>query len=229
MAGATGSAPRMGPCSDFTDWDQVESCCAGLVALDSDEQAVLLEVGTLVVYGITGGRYQGQCTRILNPCRPACVRSGCCRCPTRARLDLGPQPIWGAFVTVDAVDVEVTIEDWRWVVRSDGLPWPTCEQVWTVEYTYGWPVPADIAMATARLVCEFAKQCQGKDCALDPRTTSYSREGVTVQIADPNQMIGDGKTGIPFVDLILSNPQHRIGGGLVDLAADPGYVTTWPV
>lgn len=221
MAGATGEAPVFGPCSAYADWSDVVSCCGGVQVDDEDEQALWLAVATETIWGITGGKYAGQCVRLFSPCRPACVAHDSCSCggPAKARLDLGPVPVWGAFVTVEGENVPITIEDWRWLVRQDDNPWPSClVEEWTVEYTYGWPVPTSIRMATARLACEYAKQCQGLPCGLDPRTTSYTREGLTVQIADPSDLVASGKTGIPFVDQILSNPMHQRGGQLVDLA-----------
>lgn len=231
MAGATGEGPTFGPCSAYATWEDVESC-SGCPDVAEEDREIWLAVATEVVYGITDGKYSGQCTRSFTPCRPGCVAVARCSCggPAKARLDLGPVPVWGAFVTVDDVEIEVSIEDWRWLIREDGEPWPSCTQAddWSVEYTYGWPVPTGIRMATARLACEYAKQCAGEDCALDPRTTSYSREGVTVQIADPSVMISERRTGIPFVDQILGNPMHRRGGQLVDLASEPGGGTSWP-
>jgi hypothetical protein len=231
MAGATGEAPTFGPCSAYADWDDVERC-GSCPDVDAEERAFLLAVATEIVYGITDGKYLGQCVRSFTPCRPGCVAVARCSCggPAKARLDLGPEPVWGAFVTVDGVEIEVSIEDWRYLIREDGEPWPSCVQAsnWNVEVTVGWPIPSSITMATARLTCEMAKQCNGDDCALDPRTTSYTREGVTVQIADPALMIAARRTGIPAVDLILGNPMHRIGGQLVDLAAERGGGTSWP-
>lgn len=229
MAGATGEAPVFGPCSAYAAWSDVESCSCGVTVDDPDEQALWLALATETVWGITGGKYSGQCVRIFTPCRPACVSADFCRCPSKARLDLGPVPVWGAFVTVDGEEIEVSIEDWRYLVREDGLAWPSCTVDWTVEITAGWPIPTGIRMATARLACEYAKQCAGEACDLPPGTSGYTREGLTVQIVDPADLIAAGKTGIKFVDDILANPMHKIGGQLVDLAnAGPGYSTSWP-
>lgn len=231
MAGATGSGPTFGPCSAYASWNDVDACHCDATVDDEAEQQLWLDIATEVIYGLTGGKYSGQCVRSFTPCRPACVTSCSCTCgPAKARLDLGLIPVWGAFVTIDGEPIEVTIEDWRWLIREDGLRWPICtDGDWLIEYTYGWPVPAGITMATARLACEYAKQCAGQPCGLDPRTTSYTREGLTVQIADPQVMLDKGLTGIPFVDAILGNPMHRRGGQIVDLAAAPaGFSTSWP-
>lgn len=231
MAGATGTAPTFGPCSAYATWDDVKACCGGNKVDDDDldGQDLWLAIATEVVYGITDGKYSGQCVRSFVPCRPGCVSVGVCGCSPKARLDLGPVPVWGAFVTVDDVEIEVSIEDWRYLVREDGLDWPSCTADWFVEYTFGWPVPAGIRMATARLACEYAKQCAGLPCALPATTRSYTREGITVEVSDPGGMIRDRSTGIKFVDDILGNPMHRLGGQLVDLAnAGLGGSTSWP-
>lgn len=232
MAGATGSGPIIGPCSTYADWSDVERCCGGVTIDDEDDQALWLGLATEIVWGLTGGRYPGQCVRSFTPCRPACVSMGFCSCggPAKARLDLGTIPVWGAFATIDDVAIEVSIEDFRWLVREDGDPWPTCTGgSWIVEYTYGWPVPTSIRMATAVLACHYAKVCPGAACALPDGTVGYSREGLTVTIADPAAIVASGSTGVDFVDRILANPMHKRGGVLVDLAdAGLGPRTTWP-
>lgn len=232
MAGATGEAPVFGPCSSYADWDDVVACCNGVQVDDEADQQLWLAVATETIWGLTGGKYAGQCVRLFNPCRPACVALDRCSCGGRAKamLDLGPVPVWGAFVTIDGEEVAVHIEDWRFLVRDDADSWPSClAEDWTVEITTGWPIPTSIRMATARLACEYAKQCAGLPCGLDPRTTSYTREGMTVQIADPEVIVANGRTGIPFVDQILANPMHKRGGQLVDLAnAGFGPSTSWP-
>lgn len=228
MAGETGSYPQVGPCSFFATWAQVLGCCGGLTPVETAMQDVFLEAATLAVYGLTKQKYQGQCSRTIYPCQPRCVRDSCCYCPQRVSFDLGTPPVWWAQVIIDGVEIPVHVEDYQYVVRDDGvLYWPTCEHDWLFNITWGWPIPMDLQLATARLACEMAKQCAGLDCALDPRTTSYSREGVSVTIADPYSMVANGKTGVPFVDAILYNPMHQRSGGIVDLAANVGHTTTW--
>lgn len=226
--GETGSFPQVGPCSFYATWDQVAACGGGVPPVEVPTQQVLLEAATLTMYGLTKQKYTGQCTRLLYPCQPRCVIDNCCTCPQRVSFDLGTVPVWHAAVMIDGDQIPVRIDDYRYVVRTDGIGyWPTCEHDWSIVYTWGWPIPMDIQLATARLSGEMAKQCAGLDCALDPRTTSYSREGVTVQIADPQSMVNSGRTGIPFVDAIIGNPMHQRSGGIVDLAAAVGYTTTW--
>jgi hypothetical protein len=230
MAGATGSAPVFGPCSAYATWDDVERCgCGGPTVDDVDEQDLFLALATEVVWGLTYGRFAGQCVRSFTPCRPACIALDRCRCPAKARIDLGPVPVWGAFVTLDDVEIEVSIENWRFLVREDGLEWPHCtDGVLVVEVTSGWPIPVMLTMATARLACEYAKQCAGQSCALPPKTRSFSREGLTVEVSDPAAMVAAGSTGVEFVDLILSNPMLKPGGQLVDVANEGNPSTSWP-
>jgi hypothetical protein len=226
--GDTGSFPQAGPCSFYATWDQVLGCCNNLQPVEDAMRDVFLDAATMVVYGLTKQKYIGQCSRTMFPCQPGCIADNCCTCSQRVRFDLGTTPVWWAQVIADGVEIPIHIEDFRYLVRDDEhLWWPTCQVAWSIQYTFGWPVPMDIQLATARLACEMAKQCAGQDCALDPRTTSYSREGVSVTIADPASMISSGKTGIPFVDMIIGNPLHQRSGGIVDLAADVGYSTTW--
>lgn len=231
MAGATGSGPIFGPCSTYADWADVEVCCGGVTVDDDETQQLWLSLATEIVWGLTGGRYVGQCVRSFSPCRPACIVADHCSCGgvAKAKLDLGPVPVWGAFVTIDEVEIEVSIEDFRYLVREDGEQWPRCTAGWVVEYTYGWPVPTAIRMATAALACHYAKQCQGEACGLPDGSVGYTREGITVTIADPEKIVAAGATGVDFVDRILGNPIFKPGGALVDLAdVGLGSTTTWP-
>lgn len=231
----TGVGPTWGPCEPYTTWDEVVACGTA-PTIDDVIQGIVIDVATEIVYGLTGGRWSGECTRTVAPC----WRNRCwcdpCRCgSTRARVDLGTIPVWGVDnVTIDDETLDNTagvayrVEDWRWLVRVDGEPWPTCQGDWTVTYQYGYPVPASVRRATSLLALEEAKLCAGQDCALSPRAVSYTREGMSVQLATPNDIIAQGFTGVPLVDLILGSLGGKGGGGaLFDMAGGASPVASW--
>lgn len=122
------------------------------------------------------------------------------------------------------------VDDWQWLVRQGpnldsepitatdgGLPRsndynypvtgplvPTGDQVvWEVTYLWGRGVPAVLQRAAGQLACEWAKSCIGAACMLPQRVTSIARQGVTVSLADIDQLLQNGLTGLGNVDSII--------------------------
>lgn len=124
-------------------------------------------------------------------------------------------------VTVDGADIDP--DSWavegNWLIRATGT-WPSqnlsappgTPGTWTVTYGRGIEPPAGAGRHVARLAREFLLSCTdpGK-CALPRNTTQIQRQGVTVQMADPQAIIDAGGTGIPEIDLWVRaiNP-HRL-------------------
>lgn len=75
---------------------------------------------------------------------------------------------------------------------------------WAVEYLRGTPPPAGAALAVGQLAQEFWNICSGGKCRLPKRTQSISRQGVTITRADPTDIIAQGYTGLPEIDLWIS-------------------------
>lgn len=221
----TFTAPLTGPCEPYTTWDDI-TACGTTPDIETELQDLIVEVASETVWGLLGERYSGACERTVMPCwRGAC---GCypCGCSPVTRMDLGVIPVWGvSSIVIDDVEVDnmdglaYRVEDWRWLVWTDGPEWPRCQGDWFITYTYGMPIPARARRIAALLGLEFAKQCAGADCGLDAQTTSYSREGVTVQLAAPGDIIAQGFTGIRTIDLLLASLGGRgHGGGLFDVS-----------
>lgn len=222
----TFTAPRVGPCEPYTTWEAITACPGVSIDLETDLQDLIVELASETVWGLLGERFTGGCERTVMPCWS--YPCGCvpCGCSAVRRLDLGALPVWGVSdVTIDGESVDNTlgvayrVEDWRYLVWLGGPDWPRCQGGWEVTYTYGTPIPVRAQRAAALLGAEFAKQCAGLACGLDPQTTSYSREGVTVQLSAPADMIASGTTGIVGIDLLLGSLGGRgHGGGLFDVS-----------
>lgn len=116
--------------------------------------------------------------------------------------------------------VSVTIDGapftaWRllrsgWIERTDGNGWRLCDDSTTIVYTYGEAPPAGGRDSAVELGVELAKARLNLDsCRLPLRTTTVTRQGVTMTIIDPQEFMEKGKTGLTGVDLWLSavNPQ----------------------
>jgi hypothetical protein len=98
-----------------------------------------------------------------------------------------------------------------WVTRLDGRSWNTCMDTTTITYTYGEPPPGGGVDAAVELGIELAAYGRGEQCAWPRTVTSVSRQGLSMEIANPLDFIADGRTGLPGVDMWLGavNPQAR--------------------
>lgn len=149
--------------------------------------------------------------------------AGCCCRPECAVVLRGPV----ASVTEVLVDgVVVPSSDYRvdvtqgtyWLVRLDGVCWPTCQDfqaaedaagAFVVSYERGRELPEALEVAAAILACEYAKGMTGGVCRLPSKMTRLSRQGVEVEVEPPAPE--DGKTGIREVDDVVAvlNPSRR--------------------
>lgn len=124
-------------------------------------------------------------------------------------------------VTVDGVVVDPSAYrlDGDRLVRQDGNSWPIAQDLskplgqvntWSVTYTRGKPVPAEVNLATGVYACQVAKARAGGTCVLPNRVTSITRQGVSVQMINLSDVIDKGMTGVSDVDMIIAavNPYH---------------------
>ncbi len=107
-----------------------------------------------------------------------------------------------------------------WLTRSqDGDTWDTCTGTTVVRYTFGEPPPAGGRDAAVTLAVELAKDLYGVGgkCRLPKATTSVNRQGVNIELSDPQVYLDKGRTGLPSVDLwlVAVNPQARAQRGRV--------------
>jgi hypothetical protein len=153
----------------------------------------------------------------------ACGGPCSCRATHQAYLDGPVAEIIEVKVDGVVLDPAAYRLDWGGgpvLVRIDGLGWPECQDMdlsddepdtWSVQYRPGAPLPRIGEIAAGELACEFAKACAGDNgCALPSQLISMSRNGIDVQMADPNTMLENGFTGLPNVDLFIKavNPNH---------------------
>lgn len=155
-----------------------------------------------------------------------CVCNGGCSCRADCEVVLpGPVSVIDA-VTVDGIVLDSSsyrLDLYRGLavlVRTDGECWPECQDMgldidevgsFAVTYQRGKPVPRAGQLAAGLLAAEFAKACAGADCALPQQLASLSRNGVEVQVVDPQSLLDNGLTGISQVDLWIRavNPYSR--------------------
>jgi hypothetical protein len=152
-----------------------------------------------------------------------CGCVGECSCRASQEVPL-PTPAAGVDeVMVDGVvlaPATYRLDNGRILVRIDGDAWPQCQDMdlangevgaFAVTYRPGEELPAAGRIAAGKLACEFAKACTGAgDCQLPGQLQSLSRNGVQVEMVDPSEVLGDGVTGVPEVDLWIRsvNPKR---------------------
>ncbi|MFJ9029814.1 hypothetical protein ACIRQP_15025 [Streptomyces sp. NPDC102274] len=153
-----------------------------------------------------------------------CTCAGTCSC--RARCEV---PLPGPVEAVDEVRVDglvldpsaYRVDNGSLLVRTDGECWPQCQDMglpvtaegaFAVTYRRGLPLPPAGQIAAGELACEFAKACAGdSSCALPQQLQSLSRQGINVQVVDPQAVLSEGMTGIANVDLWIRsvNPSGK--------------------
>lgn len=157
--------------------------------------------------------------------RNALVGGNCCR------ILLAQTPVAEVVsVTVDgtvlaAEDFDVVRKTW---LRSRASCWSTssdCDDPpVVVEYIAGAGFPPGTALAVGEVACELLAGWSGGPCKLPSRAISVSRQGVTVQMADPSEFVDNGLLGLPIADAWVRavNPNKLIKSSRVyspDLAA----------
>jgi hypothetical protein len=128
-------------------------------------------------------------------------------------VKLPRSPVTGiTSVTVDGSPFAA----WRllptgWLERTDGKPWQVCDGDTEIVYTFGMPPPAGGRDAAVELGVELLRyRLKIKGCRLPSRTTSITRQGLSMEIVDPMEFLESGGTGLLGVDMWLRsvNP-HR--------------------
>lgn len=75
----------------------------------------------------------------------------------------------------------------------------------TVEYVYGSPPSIDMQRAINQLAQQFALwDCNSSSCRLPERVRNVARQGVSWTLIDPMDFIDKGRTGLYFVDLVIT-------------------------
>lgn len=152
-----------------------------------------------------------------------CACGGPCSCRARCEAHLNGPVAEVVEVKVDGVVIDPAayrLDDGSILVRTDGECWPECQDLnlsddepdtFSVQYRPGAPLPPIGQIAAGELACQFAKACSSDaSCALPQQLQSLSRNGVQVEVVDPNLLTENGLTGLPNVDLFIKavNPQR---------------------
>lgn len=152
-----------------------------------------------------------------------CSCAGPCACRARHEAYLDGPVAEIVEVKVDGLVIDPAayrLDNGSILVRTDGEGWPECQDLnlsddeqdtFSVQYRPGAPLPPIGQYAAGELASQFAKACSADaSCILPQQLQSLSRNGVQVEVVDPNLLMENGLTGFPNVDLFIKavNPQR---------------------
>lgn len=151
----------------------------------------------------------------------ACGTNACTRGDGSTVLLPGPvHEVAGVAVDGVKIDPDSYRVEGDWLYRTDGAAWPAQHLTvplggpgtWSVTYRQGTPPPAGAGLAVGMLSGEFLNAAINPDkCTLPRRVTQVTRQGVTMQMADPQDIINSGSTGLPEVDMwVRAHNPHRL-------------------
>lgn len=210
-------------CEPWTTVDRL--CCPDIEGVDcvtgdpvvntyawTDEE--LIDAATGMLFRQTCHLFPGHCEITIRPCAYCACNRRKCGCGRYVYIDLQDRyPVISVDeVLIDGVVVDPAtyrVDDFRRLVRLDGLCWPACNDMsaddsepgtFSVTYTAGRTPPIELQMAAAELACELKRACNGADCRLPSNVTSVSRQGVTLNIDAIEAAVNGGVSGIAIVD-----------------------------
>lgn len=156
----------------------------------------------------------------------SCGMSCSCRGPSVISL---PRPV-GEILSIEIEGVELDpdayrVDNSRWLVRQDGLPWPTWQNrdapdgspgTWSVTYMRGREVPAGGRIAAGVFSLQIMKAlCHDNTCELPQRVQTITRQGVTMTMMDGFEDLEAGRTGLWLVDSWVASIMSPPRGGRV--------------
>lgn len=256
------TAPTSGPCTDWVDADDVFDCspCSGIAL--ADRNAVLAAsaatAASRILFLLSDRKYPGTCTSMVRPCRKGCWSPahassiwGSCSCGAQyapacgcgagvSQILLGSEPVIAiTSVRVDGSLVAASsyrIDDYRWLVRTDGESWPSSQDLsadpateadtFQVVFTHGRAVPEDGILGAKALACQFYQACAADgDCVLPQTVQSIVRQGVEIGFENVDTLFTEGRTGVYAADLFLGTERYA-DKNLQTVIASPDFGPT---
>lgn len=250
------TAPEFFPFAPWITWADVQKVCTP-PALDVSLQAPFCQAVSELMWMLSGRQFGtatikarpvGQCGHGVAGGYPYWYGgvywsgygpSGPCSCGAYRYVHLGQAPIVSVTkVEIDGVTLDPAaykVDEWNYLVRVDGDPWPSCNDlaaasdakgVFEVTWVYGVPVPQAGLTSAALLACRLAPDLNmNAACAPPGNASTVAAEGVTIQLNN-SSIIEEGRTGIALVDFWLGgvNPDgFKAGSGFFD----PGARAEW--
>lgn len=196
--------------------------CPEAQGLEDDDPDVIdaIEDASLLMYYLLGRQFDGVCETTFRPKPNKC-------CVTSRRVTSGLWPLTNIIaVREEGEDKDPTdfhIDEYRYIIRNDGEPFPANANWWAetgstdddpdepggavfeITVEHGIIPPRLVTRATRALACQIYDGCSSiGPCKLPERTTSVSRNGLTINVADAAEMLKNRRTGIYLVDLAIA-------------------------
>lgn len=130
-----------------------------------------------------------------------------CGCSGHGEIDIGRRMVRDMIeVTVDGVVIDplnYRVEDYRYLVMTDGGAWACCSDL-VLSYTYGSEPRTALKRAAMQLACQLALSWCNQPCDLPANMTSLTRQGVTVAVLGQVDANADGMLfGIRSIDAAI--------------------------
>lgn len=147
-----------------------------------------------------------------------CLGGGSCSCLALRQILLPGEPVTEIVsVKIDGATLAPSayrVDDWRYLVRTDGGTWPSCQQAhldddqpgtWSIVFKYGTAPPPSGVLAAVALATQFALACTdgASDCDLPPHATRASRNGVEFDLTAADLIDDQGNHTVPEVRAFL--------------------------
>lgn len=169
---------------------------------------------------------------------------GTCSCSVIYEAKMPPDIASIVEIKIDGAELvsgAYRVYDFTSLVRTDGQPWPHCNDLnlddtevgtWSVTATFGVEVPSLGQMAVGELAREIALSCVGSSrCKLPRSVQSIVRQGVSLQFFDPTQVFPGKMVGLTLSDHFIStfNPQGiQRRAWVMDVDGPGTRRQTWP-
>jgi hypothetical protein len=154
------------------------------------------------------------------------------RCQCTSLEDFTRLQLQGPVNTVASVSIDGVIVppgSWRLdggetLSRTDGNTWPLWQNTslpsgatgtFVVTYTLGTPPPDALLHAAGDYALEWARASSPNSstlCRLPSRAKEVTRQGVTMSLVSPTELLRGGLTGIPSIDGVIRalNPRQSV-------------------
>ncbi len=198
-------------CSAWATEEELIAHCTSLQTVIDEipdgviDQALLAASDAL--YTLSGRIFSGMCVQIL---APSYVPTAQRYCPGLNRINLGVWPVHSVVsVVVDEEELDpstYSLMGFKYLQFTGEIPAGI-----TVEVQYGLLPPEFGKRACLALACEMLAAFLDDDTALPGGVaTSISRQGITEDTINPEDLLENGRTGIYEVDrfLMIYNPRN---------------------
>lgn len=147
-----------------------------------------------------------------------CGCGGQCSCGELCEVYLQAPVYEITEVTIDGVVLDsdaYRVDAPSLLVRQDGGCWPDCQDLgapdgadgtFVVEYSVGLALNEAAIAAVSAYTCELIKSVLPDcDCQLPARVTQITRQGLTMQLIDPQDFLDKGLTGVLLTDMWIKS------------------------